>query len=283
MPGARWWRSIRATSARWTPSRSCSPARRAGRSASTCSRSARLVLDEPQARVETLLQAAAIWEEKVEDLDARRARSTSGCARRIRPTRRASERLEAIYRAQYKWVPARPRSCSSPGRAGRRRRASRSTSSDRWPRSTRRSWTTRSRRSCVLQAAFREDYAHERTAHELERLADGDHKWEELLDEYTQLVQSSRARRPRLGRGPVGEDRPLVRRAPVPRRVRDPLGGAALRIDPNHVGALGGPGRAPAQARRRGRELIETLRSTRRWRPTRRPRSSSTCRWPICS
>ena len=38
--------------------------------------------------------------------------------------------------------------------------------------------------------------------------------------------QRARAGGPRRGRGPVGQDRPLVRRAPVAPRVRDPLGAA---------------------------------------------------------
>ena len=110
----------------------------------------------------------------------------------------------------------------------------------------------------VLQAAFREDYAHEDTARELERLATAAAKWEDLLAEYTRLVQSLEREDPRHGRRPVGQDRPLVRRAPGARRLRDPLGAAGPALNPNHLGALA----ALAEfQRKRGswRELIETL------------------------
>src|SRR5690606_1765230 len=41
-----------------------------------------------------------------------------------------------------------------------------------------------------LQAAFKEDYAHERTARELERLAGVTNKWQDLLTDYTEVVQT---------------------------------------------------------------------------------------------
>jgi tetratricopeptide (TPR) repeat protein len=42
----------------------------------------------------------------------------------------------------------------------------------------------------ALQAAFREDYANDSTAKELERLASATGKWNDLLTEYTQVVQT---------------------------------------------------------------------------------------------
>ncbi|MEM9488949.1 MAG: tetratricopeptide repeat protein, partial [Myxococcota bacterium] len=46
----------------------------------------------------------------------------------------------------------------------------------------------------VLQAAFRENYAHERTASKLEHLATKTHKWDELLHDYSGIVQDLAAR-----------------------------------------------------------------------------------------
>src|SRR5439155_12230773 len=62
-----------------------------------------LVLDDEAQRRETLLQAAATWEEKVEDLT--RAAQVYERVRSSDPTNQvASERLEAIYKQQYKWT-----------------------------------------------------------------------------------------------------------------------------------------------------------------------------------
>src|SRR5439155_4894326 len=62
-----------------------------------------LVLDDETQRRETLLQAAATWEEKVEDLT--RAAQVYERVRASDPGNAvASERLEAIYRQQYKWT-----------------------------------------------------------------------------------------------------------------------------------------------------------------------------------
>ena len=61
----------------------------------------------------------------------------------------------------------------------------------------------------TLQAAFREDYSNDHVAKELERLATAAGKWNELISDYTQVVQGISD--PQAGRGSVGEDRPLVR------------------------------------------------------------------------
>src|SRR5262249_27495297 len=62
-----------------------------------------LVLDDEAQRKETLLQAASTWEEKVEDLT--RAAVVYERVRGSDPANTtASDRLEAIYRQQYKWA-----------------------------------------------------------------------------------------------------------------------------------------------------------------------------------
>src|SRR5262249_8746015 len=59
--------------------------------------------DEPPLRIDTLLQAAAIWDEKVDD--KARAAEVYERARALDPgNRMASERLEEIYRGQYRWA-----------------------------------------------------------------------------------------------------------------------------------------------------------------------------------
>src|SRR4029079_1388838 len=62
-----------------------------------------LVLDDEIQRRETLLQAAATWEEKVEDLT--RASAVYERVRASDPANvTASDRLDAIYSPQYKWA-----------------------------------------------------------------------------------------------------------------------------------------------------------------------------------
>src|SRR5690606_36210477 len=133
-------------------------------------------LEEPSAQIDTLLQAAAIWEEKVDDKD--RAAATYERVRAVDPTNRmASERLEEIYRAQYKWeqlnevllervehteeVDERIRILQGVARVYEEELGDQESA------------------FVVLQAAFREDYAQEDTARELERLATAAGKWED--------------------------------------------------------------------------------------------------------
>src|SRR4029078_2999067 len=62
-----------------------------------------MVLEDEIQRRETLLQAASTWEEKVEDLT--RAAQVYERVRASDPANAtASDRLEAIYRQQYKWT-----------------------------------------------------------------------------------------------------------------------------------------------------------------------------------
>jgi tetratricopeptide (TPR) repeat protein len=215
-----------------------------------------LMLDNEQARVDTLLQAAAIWEEKVENLDE--AAAIYARVHESDPTNeRASERLEAIYRAKHDWGPLtevllaraelREDSQAKIDILGQVAKIYEEELND--PESA----------FVVLQAAFREDYAHERTARELERLAESTHKWEELLTEYTQLVQSLEGSQP---------DSAADLWVKIGRWYGDHLSHLdyaihsverALRLDPNHLGALAAL--ADFQRTRQSwPELIETLR-----------------------
>ncbi len=143
--------------------------------------------DEPSARIDTLLQAAAIWEEKVDDKE--RAAELYERVRAIDSSNRlASERLEEIYRAQYRWEQLneillerveytdqqseRIRLLQTVARIYEEELGAQESAFD------------------VLEVAFRYDYSDEDTARELERLATAAGKWEALLAVYTQIVQS---------------------------------------------------------------------------------------------
>ncbi|GAB4564002.1 MAG: hypothetical protein Tsb0020_13700 [Haliangiales bacterium] len=215
-----------------------------------------LMLDDPQERIDTLLQAAAIWEEKVEDLD-----QAAAIYDRVHEAdvsnERASERLEAIYRANHEWGPlneillARAELCEDTHEKiellGQVARIYEEELND--PESA----------FVVLQAAFRDDYAHERTARELERLAESTNRWEELLSEYTQQVELLE------GSDPASAADLWVK---IGRWYGDHLAHVewaihsierALRIDNNHLGALGAMADFQ-RARQSWPELIETLR-----------------------
>ncbi|HUJ57084.1 MAG TPA: hypothetical protein VLX92_01265, partial [Kofleriaceae bacterium] len=214
-----------------------------------------LVLDDEDQRRETLLQAASTWEEKVEDLT--RAAQVYERVRSSDPTNTtASERLEAIYKQQYKWTELveimleRSELVSDveqqiailnqvahiyENEIGDQESA-----------------------FYVLQAAFKRDYSHDQTANELERLATATNRWQELLDEYTNRVNELE----REDRGAAADlwvkigrwySEHLSHLEYAIHSVQQ-----ALRIDPAHTGALAGI--ADLQ-RKRGSwsELIETL------------------------
>jgi tetratricopeptide (TPR) repeat protein len=214
-----------------------------------------LVLDDEVQRRETLLQAAATWEEKVEDFT--RAAEVYERVRGSDPSNAiASDRLDAIYSQQYKWTELvevllerselRPDVEEQIQILNRVARIYESEIGD------------QESAFYVLQAAFKRDYAHDQTANELERLATATNRWQELLDEYTNRVNELE-----------GEDRASAADlwVKIGRWYAEHLSHLeyaihsvqqALRIDPSHTGALGGM--AELQ-RKRGSwsELIETL------------------------
>ncbi|HKE19803.1 MAG TPA: tetratricopeptide repeat protein, partial [Kofleriaceae bacterium] len=211
--------------------------------------------DEPSARIDTLLQAAAIWEEKVDDKE--RAAEVYERVRAIDPANRlASERLEDIYRSQYRWEQLneillervehtdqqseRIRLLQTVARIYEEELGAQEAAFD------------------VLEVAFRYDYSDEDTARELERLATAAGKWEALLAVYTQMVQ-----------GLERDDREQAADlwVKIGRWYGDHLAHIdyaihsvqqALRLNPNHLGALSAL--AGFQAKRGSwHELIETL------------------------
>lgn len=214
-----------------------------------------LVLEDEEQRKETLLQAAATWEEKVEDLT--KAAQVYERVRAVDPANAtASDRLEAIYKQQYKWTELveillerselRGTNEEQIGILNQVAKIYESEIGD------------QESAFYVLQAAFKKDYSHDETATELERLATATNRWQELLDEYTNRVNE-------LEREDRGSAADLW--VKIGRWYADHLSHLeyaihsvqqALRIDPAHTGALAGM--AELQ-RKRGSwgELIETL------------------------
>src|SRR5262249_53491734 len=214
-----------------------------------------LVLDDEGQRRETLLQAAATWEEKVEDLT--RAAQVYERVRASDPSdATASERLDAIYTQQYKWTELvevllerselRPSVDEQIQILNRVAPTYESEIGD------------QESAFYVLQAAFKRDYAHDQTANELERLATATNRWQELLDEYTNRVNELE----RENRGSAADLWVKIGRwyAEHLSHLEYAIHSVqqALRIDPSHTGALAGM--AELQ-RKRGSwsELIETL------------------------
>lgn len=209
------------------------------------------VLDDPAARVEALLQAGATLEEKLEDLEG-----AAGMYERVRqqePTNAlASERLEAVYRAQYKWEPLTEVLLE---------RYEHRPNIDLLVEVARIYEVELGNQDyafSVLQEAFKSDYTHEATAQQLERLATATNRWQDLLNEYTVRVQE-------LEREDRGRAADLW--VNIGRWYGEHLShmdyavhsvAQALRIDPSHTGAL--TAMAELQ-RRRGAwgDLTETL------------------------
>jgi tetratricopeptide (TPR) repeat protein len=214
-----------------------------------------LVLDDEQQRRDTLLQAAATWEEKVEDLT--RAAEVYERVRAGDPSNTvASDRLEAIYAQQYKWtelvevlinraelVPSVEQQIQILNRVAK---------------IYEQEIGDQEAAFYVLQAAFKRDYSHDETANELERLATATNRWQELLDEYTVRVNELE----REDRGSAADLWVKIGRwyAEHLSHLEYAIHSVqqALRIDPSHTGALGGIGELQ---RKRGSwsELIETL------------------------
>ncbi|MCX5742036.1 MAG: tetratricopeptide repeat protein, partial [Proteobacteria bacterium] len=214
-----------------------------------------LVLDDEVQRRDTLLQAAATWEEKVEDFT--RAALVYERVRAADPSNAtASERLEAIYRQQYKWQELvevllerselRPDVQEQISLLNQVARLYETEIGD------------QESAFYVLQAAFKRDYAHEETAGQLERLASATNRWQELLDEYTNRVNELE----REDRGTAADLWVKIGRwygehlSHLEYAIHSVQ--QALRIDPSHTGALGAIGDLQ---RKRGSwtELNETL------------------------
>jgi tetratricopeptide (TPR) repeat protein len=214
-----------------------------------------LVLDDEDQRRETMLQIAATWEEKVENQTA--ASAVYELVRKGEPGNvTASQQLETIYRAQFKWQElievllerseVRPDVEEQIAILNQVAKIYESELGD------------QESAFYVLQAAFKRDYGHNETARELERLASATNRWQELLDEYTNRVKE-------LEREDRGAAADLW--VKIGRWYGEHLSHLewaihsvqqALRIDPSHPAALG---LLADLQRKRGswHELVETL------------------------
>ena len=173
------------------------------------------------------MQAASLWADKIGDGGS--AAEVYERVLQIDPGHQiASIELEQLYRQRKSWMKlvelllARTEFVARRGGRG-------SSCSCRSPEIYEQQLGDRDSAFVTLQAAFREDYSNDHVAKELERLATAADKWNELIGEYTQVVQGISRRQ--AGGRPVGEDRALVRLGAAPRRLRDRLGaaGAAAR------------------------------------------------------
>lgn len=143
-------------------------------------------LDDPTAKVEVLLQAASVWEDKIGDRD-RAGDVYERILQLDAQNLTASLQLEQVYRAQGAWeklielLLARVEFTSE--------------SQDRIQilqavaEIYEKEVGDQEGAFVVLQAAFRENYADQAVSGELERLATATNKWNDLLGEYTQIVQ----------------------------------------------------------------------------------------------
>ena len=237
------------------------------------------VLDDRRRKVEMLLQAASVWEDKIDDRD-RAGDVYERILQLDAQNMTASLQLEQVYRAQGN-VGEAHRAAARARRVHARGARSASQILQTVAEIYENEIGDQEGAFVVLQAAFRENYADQTVSGELERLATATNKWNELLGEYTQVVQHD----PRSddGGGSVGQDRPLVRRAPRPPRVRDRTRSSRR-----------------CARRRTHTEALENLagfyRKTSMWRSwsttldkhaelrraSRRRRSSCTWRWPSC-
>ncbi len=140
-----------------------------------------LVVEDSQTRIDTLLQAASIWEEKVLELE-----SAAEVYRRVQEAdvsnALASQRLEHIYREQYKWAELNGILLERVEHTTDVQE--RITLLGQVAKIYEEELAEQDSAFLVLQAAFREDYAHEGTSKELERLATAAGKWAELLQDY---------------------------------------------------------------------------------------------------
>jgi tetratricopeptide (TPR) repeat protein len=145
------------------------------------------VLEQPTEQIDVLLQAAAIWRDKIGD-----SRAAAGVYERVLAVDAqnlpASVELEGIYRESGQWeklyelllarvefITDKPQKVETLQAVAK---------------IFEQNLGQPEQAFVVLQAAFREDYSNDAVAKELERLASACSKWSELLTEYTQIVQT---------------------------------------------------------------------------------------------
>ncbi len=143
-------------------------------------------LANPTERVDVLMQAASLWGDKIGDGGS--AAEVYERVLAIDPSHAtASLELEGLYRHRKSWVKlvdlllARTEFAADA--------AGRITLLVQVAETYEQQLDDRDSAFVTLQAAFREDYSNDHVAKELERLATAADKWNELIGEYTQVVQ----------------------------------------------------------------------------------------------
>ncbi|MCB9555099.1 MAG: tetratricopeptide repeat protein [Deltaproteobacteria bacterium] len=145
------------------------------------------VLQSPEERVDVLMQAANIWQERIGE-----AEPASRMYERVLEIERgnhvAYEALEQIYREGWHWeklielLLSRIDGASDTHEAVELLQQTAKVYEEHLNQAE--------QAFVVLQAAFRQDYTNDRTARELERLASTTGKWNELLNDYSAVVQT---------------------------------------------------------------------------------------------
>ncbi len=143
-------------------------------------------LASPNDRVDVLMQAASLWADKIGDGGS--AAQVYERVLQIDPGHQlASVELEGLYRQRKSWVKLvdllLARTEFSPDAATRISLLVQVSET------YEQQLGDRDSAFVTLQAAFREDYSNDHVAKELERLATAADKWNELIGEYTQVVQ----------------------------------------------------------------------------------------------
>jgi tetratricopeptide (TPR) repeat protein len=143
-------------------------------------------LANPTERVDVLMQAGSLWADKIGDGGS--AAQVYERVLQIDPgNAAASLELEQLYRQRKSWVKlvdlllARTEFAPDP--------AARIALLVRVAETYEQQLDDRDSAFVTLQAAFREDYSNDHVARELERLATAADKWNELIGDYTQVVQ----------------------------------------------------------------------------------------------
>ena len=144
-------------------------------------------LASPKDRVDVLMQAASLWADKIGDGGS--AAEVYERVLQIDPGHQlgVDRAGAALSPAQELGEAGRPAAGADRVLARRRRRGS--SCSSRSSETYEQQLGDRDSAFVTLQAAFREDYSNDHVAKELERLATAADKWNELIGDYTQVVQ----------------------------------------------------------------------------------------------
>lgn len=144
------------------------------------------VVDVEAQRIDVLMRIAMMWEEKVGDMESA-ARAYERVLAIAPSQTMASERLEAIYRDGGQWEKLIELLLQRGEFVDKARKIELLQGI---ARIYERELSDREGAFVVLQAAFKEDYSNEATAHELERIATIDGKWTDLVADYSHVVQT---------------------------------------------------------------------------------------------